>query len=83
MPYYAVRSGNIFRCVLADDAKAACVAAATHHCHDEDTDECAPGEIFQVAELGQSYGDNVWILSEHVQETGGFKVVELDAEHVA
>lgn len=76
MSYFAVHSGNILRCVLADDPKAACVAAVTLHCQDEYTEECIPGKVFHVAEPGQSSGDNIFILSEHILDAGGFQVVE-------
>jgi hypothetical protein len=74
MPYYAVESGNVFRCVLADDVKSACVAAVTLHCNDQFTEECSPGAIFHVAEFGQSEGDSNYILATHVIDAGGFKV---------
>ena len=78
MPYYAVTSGNIFRCVLADDAEAACVAALTHHINDEREDDAIPGKIFETAELGRSSSDNMLIHSKFVIEAGGFTTKTLE-----
>jgi hypothetical protein len=78
MPYFAVQSGNVFRCVLADDPTSACVTAVTQHCKDEDAENCAPGIIFQVAEFGHSVGDNVYILSKFIRDAGDFNIVEAD-----
>ena len=74
MPYYAVSSGNILRCVLADDPCAACVIAATQHINDEYKESCEPGAIFHVIEHGQSTADSVFITADHVLEQGGFKL---------
>lgn len=72
MPYFAVRSGNVFRCVLADDPTSACVIAVTQHINDEESTPCNPGTVFQVAELGQSRLDNMYVLADQILSAGGF-----------
>jgi hypothetical protein len=72
MPYFAVRSGNVFRCVLADDPTSACVIAVTQHINDEEPTPCNPVAAFQVAELGQSRLDNTYILADQIQSAGSF-----------
>ena len=77
MPHYAVHSGNILRCVVADDATAAAIAAVRMHINEADdpaVGPCEPGEIFEVAELGKRGGDNMLILSRFVREGGSFRV---------
>jgi hypothetical protein len=74
MPYYAVSSGNIFRCVLADDPTTAAVSAFTLHITDEFSDDCHPGQVVEVAEFGQSEAENTIVATIRVLEIGGFEV---------
>jgi len=78
MPYWAVSSGNILRCVLADDATSACVIAVTQHIKDETAGECQPGEIFEAAPFG-AVADHYWyVSSEYVLTAGGFVLEKPD-----
>lgn len=78
MPYWAVHSGNILRCVLADDCKSACVIAVTQHIKDMTADPCQPGEIFVAAPFAGSDGDQWLILAKDVLEAGGFVAEKSD-----
>lgn len=68
MPYYAVKSGSVFRCVLADDPTTACARAVIQHLDDETSDGCILGEIFCVAEFNKPEGESVLIASKYVAE---------------
>lgn len=76
MPYYAVYSGNVFRCVVADDELSACVHALNHHINDPAEDHCSPGQSFYVVEHGKSTMEALVILSDCVQLAGGFTITE-------
>lgn len=77
MPHYAIRSGNVFACVEAEDEQSACIKALTQHIHEThsgENDPCAPGRIFVVAESGASTGCHVLILTDEILVAGGFDV---------
>lgn len=74
MPYFAVRSGDVFQCVLAGDATSACVTAVTQHC--QENESCQPGLAFEIAEFGKPNRENFIILSDEIQKAGGFVDVE-------
>jgi len=78
MPYYAVCSGNVLRCVVADNPKSACVNAVTAHLNDPDTEDCTPGKIFHTAEHGQMWGEQIYIAATHVMKAGNFYIGETD-----
>jgi hypothetical protein len=76
MPYYAVMSGDLFRCVLADDPRTACVHAIQQHLADEYYKEAEGvhlGRIFHTAECGQSASDQVYVDTLLVCQTGGYE----------
>ena len=75
MPYYAVYSGNILRCVHADDALAACVIATEQHIADDSIEDIKPGALYAAAEQGQRDGDTMLILKKHVLAKCGYVVI--------
>lgn len=77
MPYYAVSSGDIFRCVLADDMTSACVVAVTQHLGDDFTTDCLPGRIFAVAEFGVSSAEHAYVHRDDVMLAGNFETKEV------
>ncbi len=77
MPYFAVSSGDMMRCVLADDELTACVHAVTKEIADFESDlmrDNPPlfGSLFHTAELGQSAYKNIYVLAQIVMEAGGW-----------
>ena len=67
--YYAVTSGNIFRCVAAEDPRQACTRAYLLHQKDETCGLPEPGTVYLVAELGATDGDQCVVLAEDAYET--------------
>lgn len=77
MPHYAVRSGNVFACVEAEDEQSACIKALTqriHETHEALLEQVELGKIFVVAESGASTGGHVLILTDEILVAGGFDV---------
>ena len=67
MPYYAGASGDVFRCVLADDHIRAALYAVAAHLNDAD-EECRIGPFFVVAEHNVPSGKHMVIPSSVVEE---------------
>lgn len=77
MPYYAVKSGNIFRCVLADEPVIACVNAVQAHLRDYEANQVgfAPpmiGPAFIVAGCSDPVGKHAVIPWTAVEQAGNF-----------
>ena len=70
MPYYAVATMDLFRCVLADDKETACVAAVNQHLNDVGNVGVKIGEMFVVHEYGNQQLQ--YIEADAVQTLGKF-----------
>jgi hypothetical protein len=68
MPYFAVKSGNVFRCVLADNEETACVHAI--RCELAEGRSPRIKSVFEVAEFHQPADNNWYILTEVVVKAG-------------
>lgn len=74
--YYAVSSGNILRCVQADDLLGACVAAVLAHHADymrnRENDPVEPGAIFEAIREGATVEQSEFILTDTVMRAAEF-----------
>jgi len=65
--YFSVISGNIHRCMAAENPEQACVRAYLQHKKDETTlQPPMPGTIYEVAEFNATEEQHLFILAESV-----------------
>ena len=65
--YFSVISGNIHRCMAAENPEQACVRAYLQHKKDETTlQPPMPGTIYEVAEFNATEEQHQFILAESV-----------------
>ena len=83
MPYYAVESGNVLRCVLADDHGIAAITAMNVYLDDASSWDNLPaeqavpgtvvtGELVAIHEFGTPQAAIVYLKAEDVAKAGNF-----------
>ena len=74
---YAVLSGNIFRCVMAESHSGAAIKAILAHHFDPDEDENpTPGLILHVRKVDEFLGDSRAILAERAMRDAGIALAK-------
>ena len=74
MPYYAVESCDVFRCVFADSPLAAAISATTIHCRETqgEVEKVGLGQIYHVVEFGKPESEQSLIPTMEVSKSGPF-----------
>lgn len=71
--FYAVTSGNVFRCVKANSPKEACIEALKAHMYDATEPDCSVGSLFVAAKFQSNADDYMYVASQSVVDAAGFQ----------